>query len=42
MALSLKLSLFQLFANDFMHKRAATIAVAIVGRAITRWEAIQK
>ena len=29
-----------LFANAF--KRATTIAIAIVGRAITIWEAIQK
>ena len=31
-----------LFANAFKRKRATTIVVAIVGRAITIWEAIQK
>ena len=39
---AIAIRLLLLFANAFKHKRATTIAVAIVGREITIWEAIQK
>jgi hypothetical protein len=40
MAIAKRLPL--LFANAFKSERVTTFAVAIVGRAITIWEAIQK
>ena len=40
---AIAICIFLLFANAFKSaKRATTIAIAIVGRAITIWEAIQK